>query len=98
MIGLVAGTRISMVAGVTDMRRGFVGLSGMVQTALNEVMWSSIIHMELLAPVEDWGKLLGDSAAVNAKLDRLLRHGHPKMRPPQSWRTKTDLPDQEKMG
>ncbi len=34
MIGLAAGTRIWIVAGVTDMRRGFVGLSGMVQTAL----------------------------------------------------------------
>jgi DNA replication protein DnaC len=27
-------------------------------------------------PVEDWGKLLGDSAAVTALLDRLLHHGH----------------------
>jgi DNA replication protein DnaC len=27
-------------------------------------------------PVEDWGKLLGDSAAVSAMLDRLLHHGH----------------------
>lgn len=36
MIGLAAGTRIWIVAGVTDMRRGFVGLSGMVQTALAE--------------------------------------------------------------
>jgi IstB-like ATP binding protein len=26
--------------------------------------------------VEDWGKLLGDSAAVTAMLDRLLHHGH----------------------
>jgi transposase len=34
MIGLAAGTRIWIVAGVTDLRRGFVGLSGMVQTAL----------------------------------------------------------------
>jgi transposase len=36
MIGLAAGTRIWIVAGVTDMRRGFTGLSGMVQTALKE--------------------------------------------------------------
>jgi len=36
MIGLPAGTRIWIVAGVTDLRRGFVGLSGMVQTALEE--------------------------------------------------------------
>jgi IstB-like ATP binding protein len=27
-------------------------------------------------PFEDWGKLLGDSAAVTAMLDRLLHHGH----------------------
>ena len=25
-------------------------------------------------PVDDWGKLLGDSAAVTAMLDRLLHH------------------------
>jgi len=29
MIGLAAGKRIWIVAGVTDMRRGFTGLSGM---------------------------------------------------------------------
>jgi DNA replication protein DnaC len=27
-------------------------------------------------PVDDWGKLLGDSAAVTALLDRLLHHAH----------------------
>jgi DNA replication protein DnaC len=26
-------------------------------------------------PVQDWGKLLGDAAAVSAMLDRLLHHG-----------------------
>src|SRR5437867_816492 len=26
-------------------------------------------------PIEDWGKLLGDTAAVTAMLDRLLHHG-----------------------
>lgn len=36
MIGLAGGTRIWIVAGVTDMRRGFVGRSGRVQTALEE--------------------------------------------------------------
>lgn len=47
-------------------------------------------------PVEDWGKMLGDSAAVTAMLDRLLHHGHVLKCGPRSWRTKTDLPDQEK--
>jgi DNA replication protein DnaC len=49
-------------------------------------------------PVEDWGKLLGDSAAVSAMLDRLLHHGHVLKCGPRSWRTKTDLPDQEVKG
>jgi DNA replication protein DnaC len=49
-------------------------------------------------PVEDWGKLLGDSAAVTAMLDRLLHHGHILKCGPRSWRTKTGLPNQEKMG
>jgi DNA replication protein DnaC len=44
-------------------------------------------------PVEDWGKLLGDAAAVSAMLDRLLHHGHVLKCGPRSWRTKTDLPE-----
>ena len=35
------------------------------------------------------GKLLGDSAAVTAMLDRLLHHGHVLKCGPRSWRTKT---------
>jgi DNA replication protein DnaC len=42
-------------------------------------------------PVEDWGKLMGDAAAVSAMLDRLLHHGHLLKCGPRSWRTKTDL-------
>jgi DNA replication protein DnaC len=47
-------------------------------------------------PIEDWGKMLGDNAAVTALLDRLLHHGHIVKCGPRSWRTKTDLPDREK--
>ena len=39
-------------------------------------------------PVEDWGKLLGDTAAVTAMLDRLLHHGHVLKCGPRSYRTK----------
>lgn len=39
-------------------------------------------------PVEDWGKLLGDAAAVGSMLDRLLHHGHVLKCGPRSWRTK----------
>ena len=44
-------------------------------------------------PVDDWGKLLGDTAAVTALLDRLLHHAHVLRCGPRSWRTKlhTDL-------
>jgi DNA replication protein DnaC len=44
-------------------------------------------------PVEDWGKVLGDTAAVSAMLDRLLHHAHILKSGPRSWRTKlqTDL-------
>jgi DNA replication protein DnaC len=46
-------------------------------------------------PVDDWGKLLGDTAAVSAMLDRLLHHAHLLKCGPRSWRTKLrgDLQD-----
>ncbi len=39
-------------------------------------------------PVEDWGKLLGDTTAVSALLDRLLHHAHALTCGPRSWRTR----------
>ena len=42
-------------------------------------------------PVEDWGKLLGDTAAVSSMLDRLLHHGHVLKCGPKSWRTKSSV-------
>lgn len=39
-------------------------------------------------PVEDWGKLLGDTASVGSMLDRLLHHGHVLKCGPRSWRVK----------
>jgi hypothetical protein len=51
------------------------------QTAVSTMVTSN-------RPVEDWGKLLGDSAAVTAMLDRLLHHGHILKCGPRSWRTK----------
>ena len=48
-------------------------------------------------PVDDWGKLLGDTAAVTALLDRLLHHAHILKCGPRSWRTRvqTTLPTQD---
>ena len=39
-------------------------------------------------PVEDWGKMLGDTAAVTAMLDRLLHHAHVLKCGPKSYRTR----------
>jgi len=45
-------------------------------------------------PVEDWGKLLGDTASVGSMLDRLLHHGHVLKCGPRSWRTKTAVTEE----
>lgn len=39
-------------------------------------------------PIDEWGKLLGDTAAVTAMLDRLLHHAHVLKSGPRSWRMK----------
>ena len=54
-------------------------------------------HSALNRPVDDWGKLLDDTAAVSALLDRLLHHAHVLKGGPRSWRTKvqTDLRTEE---
>jgi DNA replication protein DnaC len=43
-------------------------------------------------PIEDWGKVLGDNAAVTAMLDRLLHHAHILKMGPRSWRTRENAP------
>jgi hypothetical protein len=49
------------------------------------------------SPGTAWGKLLGDTAAVTALLDRLLHHPHVLKCGPRSWWTKvqTDLRKEE---
>jgi DNA replication protein DnaC len=49
-------------------------------------------------PVDDWGKLLGDVAAVTAALDRLLHHAHVLKCGPRSWRTRQALQKDEAAG
>ncbi len=39
-------------------------------------------------PVDEWGKMLGDTAAVAALLDRVLHHAHVLKCGPRSWRMK----------
>jgi transposase len=45
MIGPPAGTQVWIVAGLTDLRRGFTGLSGMVQTALERDPYSGHVFV-----------------------------------------------------
>lgn len=45
MIELRAGTRVWIAAGVTDLRRGFVGLSALVQTALEQDPFSGQVFV-----------------------------------------------------
>ncbi len=45
MIELRTGTKIWLAAGVTDMRRGFDGLSAQVQTVLNEQPFSGHVFI-----------------------------------------------------
>lgn len=45
MIELRAETRVWIAAGVTDLRRGFVGLSALVQTALEEDPFSGHVFV-----------------------------------------------------
>ena len=48
-------------------------------------------------PVDEWGKLLADTAAVTALLDRLLHHAHVLKCRPRSWgtRVRTTLPTED---
>jgi DNA replication protein DnaC len=40
-------------------------------------------------PIEDWGKMFGDTATVGTILDRLLHHAHVLKCGPKSWRMKS---------
>ena len=50
MIGLPSGTRVWIVAGHTDMRKGFDGLAALVQTALCEPGRARTPHYSVARP------------------------------------------------
>jgi len=104
----IEGTRkqlVDFLATVPLLILDDLGMRKLPQTAAEELLEIIMRRYERAStlvtsnrPVEDWGKLLGDSAAVTAMLDRLLHHGHVLKCGPRSWRTKTDLPQQEQAG
>jgi len=75
MIGLPAGTRVWLVAGITDMRCGFNGLAAKVQAALAENPFSGHVFV-FRGRRGDTIKVLwwsGDGLCLFAKR---LEHGH----------------------
>lgn len=65
MIGLPAGTRIWLAAGVTDMRSGFNGLASKVQISLEEDPYSGMYLFSGDAAVI-WSKFCGGPAKACA--------------------------------
>src|SRR5262245_6078631 len=92
----LAGTRKEYVTAVTTVPLliiddvGIVKVTDAAAEALLEVVMrryeKAATLMTSTRPVEDWGKLLGDTAAVAALLDRLLHHAHVLTGGPRSWR------------
>ena len=80
------GTRKQYVEAITTVPLLIIddfGMRKLPQTAAEDLLEIIMRRYERAStlltsnrPVEDWGKLLGDAAAVGAMLDRLLHHGH----------------------
>jgi DNA replication protein DnaC len=94
----LAGTRKDFVAAVINVPLLIIddlGMRKLPHTAAEDLLEIVMRRYErsstLLTsnrPVEDWGKLLGDTATVTAMLDRLLHHAHVLTCGPKSWRTR----------
>ena len=94
----LAGTRKQYVAQVTAVPLLLIddlGMRRLPHTAAEDLLEIVMRRYEKAStlltsnrPVDDWGKLLGDTAAVTALLDRLLHHAHVLKCGPRSWRTK----------
>jgi len=94
----LAGTRKDYLAHVTTVPLLLIddlGMRRLPHTAAEDLLEIVMRRYERTStlmtsnrPVEDWGKLLGDTAAVAAFLDRLLHHAHVLTCGPRSWRTR----------
>ncbi len=94
----LGGTRKEYVAAVTNVPLLIIddlGMRKLPHTAAEDLLEIVMRRYERTStlitsnrPVEDWGKLLGDTAAVAAMLDRLLHHAHVLTCGPKSWRTR----------
>ena len=94
----LAGTRKEYVTHVTTVPLLIIddlGMRKLPHTAAEDLLEVIMRRYERAStlltsnrPVDDWGKLLGDTAAITALLDRLLHHAHVLKCGPRSWRTK----------
>jgi DNA replication protein DnaC len=94
----LAGTRKQFLAQITTIPLLVIddlGMKRLPHTAAEDLLEIVMRRYERAAtlitsnrPVEDWGKLLSDTAAVTALLDRLLHHAHVLTCGPRSWRTR----------
>ena len=94
----LAGTRKAYLAELTTVPLLIIddlGMRKLAHTAAEDLLELIMRRYERAStlltsnrPVDDWGKLLGDTAAVSALLDRLLHHAHVLKCGPRSWRTK----------
>jgi DNA replication protein DnaC len=94
----LAGTRKDYVTAITSVPLLIVddlGMRKLPHTAAEDLLEIVMRRYERTStlltsnrPVEDWGKLLSDTAAVTAMLDRLLHHAHVLTCGPKSWRTR----------
>ncbi len=94
----LAGTRKPYVAQVTAVPLLLIddlGMRRLPHTAAEDLLEIVMRRYEKAStlitsnrPVEDWDKLLGDTAAIAALLDRLLHHAHVLTCGPRSWRTR----------
>jgi DNA replication protein DnaC len=94
----LAGTRKDTLAQLTTVPLLIIddlGMRKLPHTAAEDLLEIIMRRYERVStlltsnrPVDDWGKLLGDTAAVSAMLDRLLHHGHVLTCGPRSWRTR----------
>ena len=94
----LAGTRKDFIAAVTTVPLLIIddlGMRKLPHTAAEDLLEIVMRRYERTStlltsnrPVEDWGKLLGDTPAITAMLDRLLHHAHVLTCGPKSWRTR----------
>lgn len=75
MIGLPAGTRVWLMAGHTDMRRGFDGLASIVQETLDQNPFSGHVFV-FRGRCGDRIKVLWWSGDGLCLLAKRLEHGH----------------------